>query len=99
MKSITTESNERRICIPARMRRQVGKLLNKNKECDRSYLPMNLDGGSPLRAEQAPLTVQETKQAIPSHIRETLPRQLGERASLLPMKGLIKTFHGDDDSS
>lgn len=60
---------------------------------------MNLDGGNPLGAEQAPLTVQETKQTISPHIRETLPRQLGERASLLPVKGLIKTFHGDDDSS
>lgn len=62
-------------------------------------LRMNLDAGSPLGAEQAPLTAQETKWTVSSHIREMLPRQLGERASLLPMKGLIKTFHRDDDSS
>mgnify|MGYP007134405603 CR=1 FL=1 len=82
--------------VPARNEEAVGKIFNKNKD---HSLPMNLDGGSPLRAQQAPLTAQETKWTISSHIRETLPRQLGERASLLPMKGLIKTFHRDDDSS
>ena len=82
--------------MPARNEEAVGKIFNKNKY---HSLPMNYDGGSPLRAQQAPLTTQETKWTISSHIRETLPRQLGERASLLPMKGLIKTFHRDDDSS
>lgn len=62
-------------------------------------LPMNLDGGSPLRAEQVPLTAQGTKWLISSHVRETLPRQVGERAGRLPLKGLIKTFHGDGDNS